>query len=333
MDTKKVPCSLIFFNRPEPLAKAFAAIKDYQPDILFLIQDGARESRRETDSDLILQCREIVEHIDWPCEVVKIYSDKNLGCGFRVFSGVKEAFEKVDRLVIIEDDVICSPSFFKFAEEMLERYKDEEHIQLVSGMNQMGVYERSPYDYIFTSWGGSIWGWATWKRVWNTFDYNLTWMHGEYERETVFSRCKDKSLYNILYKLAKNNKEVLDSGNTLTAWSGPFGFTSFLYSRLTIVPKYNLTSNIGLTADSTHATDNEKMVCNKVRRLFNMKIHQLSFPLKHPKYIIDDQVFTDLQLDYLNTNTLSVKLEYIYRTIRYGDIHYLLKKLKKKINI
>lgn len=333
MNTKKVPCSLIFFNRPEPLAKSFAAIRDYQPEILFLIQDGARETRRETDSILILQCREIVDHIDWPCEVIKVYSDENLGCGFRIYSGVKEAFEKVDRLVIIEDDIVCSPSFFKFAEEMLERYKEVENIQLVSGMNQIGIYERSPYDYVFTSWGGSIWGWATWKRVWDKVDYNLTWMQGEYERETIFSKCKNKSLYSMLYKSAKRYKKALDSGDALTAWSGPFGFTSFLYSRLNIVPKYNLTSNIGLTADSTHTPDNENMVTNKVRRLFNMKTYNLSFPLKHPKYIIDDQIFTSQQLDYLNTKTFSVQLEYIYRTIRYKGISYIVKKLKKKFKM
>lgn len=330
MDDSKVPCALIFFNRPEPLAKSFAAIREYQPTKLFLIQDGAREEKMETDTKLINQCREVVSKIDWNCEVIKIFSDKNLGCGYRIYSGVKKAFEYVDRLAIIEDDIVCSSSFFLFVEDLLERYKNDEHIQMISGMNQMGIYERTPYDYIFTSWGGSIWGWATWKRVWDTFEYGLSWMDNAYEKETIFSSCFSSKISSKLSKQAAELKIKLDKKCSLSAWSGLFGFSAFLYTRFIIVPKYNLTSNIGLTADSTHATDNIKLLPKKTRRLFNMKTYVLKFPLKHPKYIIDDYIFSKQQERYLTSTNWIEKIEPYYRIIRYGGIKYIYNKIRKK---
>lgn len=330
MNDIKVPCALIFFNRPEPLRKAFAAIREYQPTKLFLIQDGARIEKKESDTKLINECRDIVSKVDWDCDVVKIYSDKNLGCGFRIYSGVKEAFEYVDRLAIIEDDIVCSPSFFKFVEDLLERYKDDEHIQMISGMNQMGIYERTPYDYVFTSWGGSIWGWATWKRVWDTFEYGLSWMNSSYEKETIFSSSATPRMSNMLSTLASDLNFKLNAKHSLSAWSGLFGFSAFLYSRLCIVPKYNLTANIGLTADSTHATDNIELLPKKVRRLFNMKTYELNFPLHHPKYMIDDRIFTKLQGKSLNPTNLMERLEPYYRIIRYGGVKYIYRKLKIK---
>lgn len=329
---KKVPVALIFFNRPEPLERTFESIRSYKPDTLFLIQDGVRATKKQTDLEKIEACREVVENIDWECNVIKIYSDKNLGCGFRIYSGVKEAFEHVDRLVIIEDDIICSSSFFTFCEEMLERYKDESHIHLVSGMNPLGAYERCPYSYFFSPGGGSIWGWATWKRVWDTFDYDMTWYEDKYVRESFLSRAvKGRKASEAV---AKNFNDMLRNGIKLTAWSASFGCTSHLYYRLNIIPKYNLTSNIGLTGDSVHATSNDNMLAPHVRALFNMKTYDLEQPLVHPKYMFADldyeNEFMNFQMIGNSRQKIKAKIAHYYRILRYGGLSYIVQKLKKR---
>ena len=104
----KTPVALIFFNRPETFKKVFAEVRKVKPTKLFLIQDGARN---DTDKEKISKCREIAESVDWECDIVRDYSDVNLGCGMRPQSGITNAFKTVDRLIILEDDCVPCQSF------------------------------------------------------------------------------------------------------------------------------------------------------------------------------------------------------------------------------
>lgn len=51
-------------------------------------------------------------------------------------------------------------SFFPFCKELLEKYKNDERIHQICGMNNTGVSDHIDDSYLFTN-NGSIWGWAT----------------------------------------------------------------------------------------------------------------------------------------------------------------------------
>ena len=135
-----IAVALIFFNRPECLMHTFTAIAESRPSKLYLIQDGPR-SNHPDDLDNINKCRSIVENINWKCDVHKIYSSENLGCGMRVYSGISEAFTKEEKLVIIEDDIVIGETFLPFCKDLLDRYENDERIGMISGMNHLGVYK------------------------------------------------------------------------------------------------------------------------------------------------------------------------------------------------
>ncbi|MDN6729312.1 MAG: hypothetical protein L0L57_03985 [Alkalibacterium sp.] len=284
-----VPVALIFFNRPEPLREVFDAIKEAKPSKLFLIQDGAREARPNDELN-IKKCKDIVAEIDWECDVYRNYSETNLGCGMRIYSGISWCFQHVDRLCIIEDD--CKPTidYFKFCEELLEKYKDDQRIDMISGMNNLETYDVTPYSYIFAK-TGSIWGWATWKRVWDTVDYDLSFMEDEDAIRLLKNSIKPKRLAEELIKNGQNKKDFLEKGGKLTSWSYQRGLNMYLNSGLISVPHKNLITNIGLTDDSVHAVNSIKKIPKATQRLFFMKNYKLDFPLKHPKYIIQDVEF------------------------------------------
>ena len=58
---------ILFFNNPGRLQQVFEQVKKAKPTKLFLYQDGPREGK--DDEVGIAACRELVEHIDWECEV------------------------------------------------------------------------------------------------------------------------------------------------------------------------------------------------------------------------------------------------------------------------
>ncbi len=288
-----VPVALIFFNRPDCFEKVFQAVAKARPSKLFLIQDGARPNKKG-EQEKVLECRKYI-NIDWECEVHEDYSEENLGCGLRIYTGVSKAFESVDRLVIIEDDIVIGEDMLPFCSEMLEKYKNDERIGLISGMNHLWEYKRCPNSYFFSSRGGAIWGWATWKRVWDLVDWDLTCAEDDYVMNTLANMTLPQIDGKELATRTINKYNSMKRGERQTSWSTQFIVSScILQSRLYIVPSKNLTSNIGLVGEhANHSGLN--IVPRGLRKVYYAPTFALERPLRHPKYVIDDSIYYTLQ--------------------------------------
>lgn len=327
-----IPVAIIFFNRPDTLKKVFEAVRNARPSKLFLIQDGAREGRAE-DAIKIAECRSVVADVDWECEVVRDYSDVNLGCGKRIYSGITNAFNTVDRIIIIEDDIVVTPDFFSFCIELLEKYKDDQRIHRISGMCHMGQYSKSPYSYGFTN-ISSCWGWATWKRAWDDMDYEMSFLDDEYTMNCFKNNYRYKKDAKELLKTGYERREILRSGKRLSAWTYQFSMGGRLNNRLDITPCKNLITCIGLTDDSGHASNSIKKIPKGLQQVFFGKTYSMDFPIKHPKYIMEDvEMENEIRKIMGWTPFLKVtrKLEVIIRQLIYGDAGKLIKKFIKKV--
>lgn len=323
----ETPVALVFFARPDVLKLSFEAIRKAKPKILFLIQDGARINNKD-DVTKIEDCRQIVSSIDWDCQVYKNYSEENLGCGVRVFSGVSWAFQYADRLIIIEDDCVPSIGFFQFCEEILERYKNDQRVDMISGMNHLEEYDKTPYDYFFTM-AGSIAGWATWKRAWSTIDFNMNYKEDK-DAERLITNLYGKDLY----KRIKTMSSKLERGERVTSWSLQRGMNMYLNSGLIIVPKKNLMTNIGITENSANSPSSMRLIPRSLRKLYCLRTYDLNFPLKHPKYIINDVEYKK-KVDKFMGRSFEIKffrkLESLFYRIIYGDFKGLQKSLKRRL--
>ena len=244
----KAPVALIIYNRPETTKRVFESIRGYKPERLFVIADGPPDTKT----------REITEHIDWPCEVSRLYRDNNLGCDINIPYGLDWVFSQVDRAIILEDDCLPDPTFFTFCEELLERYKDDTGIHCISGINTQGTTEPTSYHFSRIS---LIHGWATWRNRWEYYDARMrAWPQlstgGRLEKEFSFPvatywRYKFQNLFN----------------SDLTSWDGKWAFAGVARGALTITPKVNLVENIAPRKDAT------------------AKGQSMDFPLHHPKSV------------------------------------------------
>ena len=286
-----VPVAMVFFNRPEQFKQIFEEVRKARPTKLFLIQDGARDNH-PTDEAQIQACRQIAEKVDWECEVHRNYSDVNLGCGGRVSSGITWAFTYVDRLIIFEDDTLPSQSWFSFCEEILERFKSDERIGMITGVNHLGQYNKHKSSYFFAT-CGSIAGWATWKRVWDDYDYSLEDVDDDYLcamlEKTYYPRWRTKQFMTLM----KNLRRMAQTGTKRNSWSGPWGFMSWCNSRLIVIPNKNLITNIGLTPEATNGGTSTAILPKKLQSIFNANRYEMEFPLVHPKFVIEDRIYND----------------------------------------
>lgn len=320
-----VPVRVNIWIRPHCQRKQFEVLKEARPSIMFLISDGGRNER---EWEAIRQNRAIFDNeIDWDCTVYKIYEDKNNGLYTMSKKGAELIWSKVDRCIFLEDDQVVSVSYFKYCEELLEKYKDDTRIQAICAMNHNGTWDDTDNDYFFAR-CGAIWGLATWKRTLKDRELGTSYSKDKYTMSLILKNAKDYKEYQR--RLEGYAKSDIFEGHVA---GGEFYHDLSIYgqNRLYIVPKRNMMSNIGCTENSAHSTE-YKLLPRAMKKIFNMKTYELEFPLKHPEYVVADGKYEKRRAKIMATDS-SVrrffrKIEATLLSIRYG---VAFKKLKKKL--
>jgi len=167
----RTPVVLIIFNRPPTTERVFAEIAKARPQKLFVVADGPRPER-SGEAEKCAAARAVIDRVDWECEVLRNYAEVNLGCRQRPPTGISWVFEQVAEAIILKDDCVPHPTFFRFCEELLEKYREDERVMHISGSNFQPGYTRGPFSYYFSRFN-PIWGWASWRRAWQHYDLNM----------------------------------------------------------------------------------------------------------------------------------------------------------------
>lgn len=234
----ETPVALIIFNRPDLTALTFQAIAQAKPKRLFVIADGPRSP---DEAELCYRTRAVTESIDWDCELTTEFSEVNLGCRKRCVSGFDLVFSHVDEAIFIEDDCVADPTFFRFCEEMLERYRDDMRVMMISGSNYLQRWKSESQSYHFSNFG-SPWGWASWKRAWK---FNVATM-SDWGDEDIKLRIRDVLADEECFSLtARRYDKAYGHQENRFMWDLQWMFARQMQSGLTIVPAVNLISNIG----------------------------------------------------------------------------------------
>lgn len=269
--------------RPELQRKQFEIIKEARPSILFLASDGGRN---ENEWELIYRNRKMYdEEIDWDCTVFKMYMSSNNG----LYSMCKKCddwvWSHVDSCIFLEDDDIPAVSFFKFCKEMLDRYADDYRIQAICGFNPLNNYQEVSADYFFTGMCNP-WGIARWKRTGELlFDKELKYFQDPYIQK-LMRRKLGRYTYDRAMKCAQNG--VIDGHIPWVEFY--FGIARATQNSVFIMPKKNLISNYGCGVDSIHSSS-YRTLSKTEQSLFYSKVYELTEPIKHPKYVICDDIF------------------------------------------
>jgi hypothetical protein len=260
----KTSVCFIIFNRPDTTQKVFNVIREAKPPKLLVIADGARLDK-EGESELCQQTRAIINQVDWDCEVLTNYSDVNLGCRQRISSSLNWVFEQVEEAIILEDDCLPHPTFFRFCQELLGKYRNEPKIMTVSGQNLQLGQKRRNYSYYFSRYN-HCWGWATWRRAWQLNDNEMK----------LWPKFKDENwLYDVLQDehVTRHWTSVFQSMyDGYDTWDYPWLFNCLIHQGLTILPNINLVSNIGFGESATRTKNSGSI-------LANMPVEEMEFPL------------------------------------------------------
>ncbi len=265
---------ILFFNRPDRLQEVFRQVCLARPARLFLYQDGSRGAK---DDDKVLACRAIVDDdkIDWQCEVLRNYQSQNAGCDPSGYNAQSWAFQHTDKLIILEDDCVPAVSFFTFCKVLLDRYEDDPHVWMIAGFNAM---EKANTDssYFFTD-VFSIWGWASWKRVHDTWDSRYSWLEDSHKVSHVAEVIRRKRLRSDLLTMCYDHQQSGIAHFETILWA-----SMLLHDAVAIMTSLNQVNNIGVEEDSTHFTTTLATMPRRMRRQFLMPRYEIALPLVEP---------------------------------------------------
>lgn len=302
----KTPVAIIIFNRPQTTQRVFEVLRTVKPPKLFVIADGPR-NERPGEVEQCAAARAVFAQIDWDCEVQRDYAEANLGCGWRPASGISWVFDQVPEAIILEDDCVPHPSFFHFCEELLTKYRDDERVMHIGGTNFLFDSTRTETSYYFSRFN-FCWGWATWRRAWRYFDYDLRAWPEVAKRGVLKDLLTEPSarrfwteLYDEVYTSAKTH-----------IWDYQWMLACWLQGGLSIVPNINLVSNVGFSVDATHTRALDAALAQLLgrfgfssntglgrllqrgatrlapNRFANLPVEAMQFPLRHPQFFVRD---------------------------------------------
>ena len=259
-----IPILLITYKRSKYLKKVLSKIKKINPKILYVYSDGPKDI---SENENVTNSRKIIKKINW-CKIKTKFNETNQGIESVPELAIDWVFKKNKKAIILEDDTLPNLSFFYFCKHLLNKYEKNKNISMISGTNLAPEYSKKINESYFFSKYSNIWGWATWRDKWKKYDKKIVkWPKFKESKLKSYSYYKKEYIWwNKMFELTYKNR----SRN----WDYQWTFVNFYKKKLSIVPKKNLISNIGVKGHGSNSS-----------KLLNLKTNLIQFPLIHPKII------------------------------------------------
>jgi len=165
---------------------------------------------------------------------------------------------------------LLSPSSYTFVNDLLIKYKDDERIGHINLSNFNPNYTKDYNNSYFFSSHVKVWGFATWRRMWETYNISMPeWSYVDQNKllNKFCSNSNEKRGIKKMFDLHCNNDDPW-------TWDYQWLFNCWNRDTLSITPSKNLCLDIGFEReDSSH---------NKGENPFTNPIELMNFPLMHP---------------------------------------------------
>jgi hypothetical protein len=214
---------------------------------LIVFSDGPRN---ETDKPVIEQIRNFLLTVRGFQSVEVIQSLSNKGLSKSITEGVKQALEKYESVIVLEDDLVTSPYFLSYMNQGLRLYAEDDKVISIHGY-LYPVDGELPSSFFIR--GADCWGWATWRRGWELF---------EADGKKLLRDLRDKNLvqafdFNGAFPFTKMLEDQISGKNN--SWAIRWAASAFLKDKLTLYPGVSFVKNIGFDSSGTHTIPDDSI--------------------------------------------------------------------------
>ena len=303
-----VPVVLIIFKRKDTVLRVIDELRKVQPEKIYILGDAGRN---EAEQNMVLECRNAVENaIDWDCNIIKHYAERNIGVYRNIGLGALWIFEQEKEAIFLEDDCLPDPTFFPYCEELLQRYRNDDRVFWICGTNYLKEYHNEKNEsYMFTS-ALLPCGWASWSDKFTKYydaEFKL------YNKETikrVRSDYHNQALYRQQMRSAESELEKRKLNGVPTSWDFQLILTLRANGLYGISPCGNLIRNIGADALSTHGGTSLANVMT--RRFCEIPLVPMKFPMIHPAQVTRDEGY-ERKIDSIILYPLNMRIKFFIK--------------------
>ena len=254
----QTPVLFLGYNRPDLAALVLGRLRDCGVSRLYVALDAPR-SDKPADTDLCRSMKSLIDAIDWADEKVVLERETNLGCGLAVSTAINWFFQHVELGIILEDDCLPDSTFFSFCGEMLQRYQGDPRVGTVSGTGLIPDHLTPADSYFFSKYSG-IWGWATWRRWWENYDYSLGSIGAAEWKDVVAARSENA----VEREYWLHILDLMLAGK-IDTWDFQVQFSAWKANSLHVTSSRNLVENLGFRGDATHTRGHSPLAERKTR--------------------------------------------------------------------
>lgn len=288
----KNPVLLLIWKRADSALKVLDEVRKARPARIYISGDGPRPYVPTDYEECVAARQAMLDAIDWNCEVITNFLDKNLGCRLAVSSGITWFFSKEDQGIILEDDCVPVNSFFRYCDTLLERYKTDTRVSMICGANLCEELS-AKQEYFFSKYA-FVWGWASWKRAWQLYDVEMK----TYPEFLSLQGIKTSSRFILERFFWKRIFDNVHEGLRDT-WDYQWLYTCMATGSLCTVPTHNLIKNIGFGPGAVRTVD-------VTSPFADLKVYDSSSDfaqgprLVYPNYSLDRKLFYTVFLNIAN---------------------------------
>jgi hypothetical protein len=243
---KLAPIALFAYNRPDHLKRVLTSLSNCElaeESELFVFADGPKDDASSIDIRRIKEVRHVVSERTWCGSCHLIASDLNKGLALSIIDGVTQIVKHYGKIIVLEDDILCSPCFLKYMNKALDEYENEKKVISITGYIYP-IAKTLPETFFLR--GADCWSWATWKRSWDLFEPNGK----NLLREIEMNELQRDFDFDGTYPYTQMLKDQVEGKNS--SWAIRWYASAYLKNKLTLYPAWPLVENIGLDGSGTH---------------------------------------------------------------------------------
>ena len=302
MERKELaPIILFAYNRPKHVKQVLEALQQNklsEQSELFIFSDGGKDFE---DEKLVEETRKILDNTTGFKKTTVIKRPVNFGLAANVIDGVSTIIEKYGKVIVLEDDLITSPTFLSFMNKALDVYENVDEVAHIHSFCYAGL---NLPDTFFIKWVGST-GWATWRKSWRLFERN---------GEKLLAELKEKKLtkafdFNGKYPYTRMLKRQIAGRNN--SWAIRWNASLFLNNKLSLNTGKSLIYNIGFDGSGMHSGSQD---------FYNMGLFDGELKIKKPEMIKESvDARKQFEIFYAKTNSFGAKVKRRLQRMAKGD--------------
>jgi hypothetical protein len=239
------PIALFAYRRVEHLVRALDALSacpEFLDSRVFVFSDGPKDEASNAD---VTRVRAALRARLTPNMTI-VEAPAHCGLAGSITAGATRLCDEFGRAIVLEDDLIVSPSVLTWFNVALQRYADDARVWQIAG-HQFDVPEFSSRDEGMFLHLTTSWGWATWKRAWDQYDP----MAKGWERLKFDNALRRKFDFDGSYPYSEMLIDQM--AGRIDSWAIRWRWAAFRANAISLFPPRPLASNIGFDATATHA--------------------------------------------------------------------------------